>query len=487
MRTLKISLLVFILSISLFSQIPDTLWTKVFGSDTSEDWGKSFVESDDSGYVIVGNVQDVPVLPLWIFKTDKNGNLIWSKTYGANGQAQAWSIKKTLDGCYIVCGVIIVPPLNGNIWLLKFDTNGDTLWTKRYSGTGNVYGRSIIQTKDGDFILLGQTVTFLMDIGLIMIKTDSLGEMIWTKYFEHCSSSYGNNIVEEAIDKNYILLSTVESANLTDILLMKTNSLGDTIWTRTYGGIGWEAGNCVLATSDGGYIITGYANPPISEYGYDLWIFKTDSIGEVIWSKTFGTDTTQEIGSYVIETSNREFLLVGNRQTKYGASLDIWILKINSLGDTLWTKTIGGTYTELAYSLLETNTNDYLVLGWTDSFWLSNVWLIKLTGEPVNVEVAREIVLNDFKLSQNYPNPFNPVTKIKYEIPASLNPSKGGTLVQLVVYDILGREVAVIVNEEKQSGDYEIEFDGGNLPSGVYLYKLTAGNFSESKKLILLK
>ncbi|MCL4279940.1 MAG: T9SS type A sorting domain-containing protein, partial [Ignavibacteriaceae bacterium] len=78
-------------------------------------------------------------------------------------------------------------------------------------------------------------------------------------------------------------------------------------------------------------------------------------------------------------------------------------------------------------------------------------------------------------------------TKIKYEIPASLNPSKGGTLVQLIVYDILGREIAVLVNEEKHPGNYEIEFDGSNLSSGIYLYRLTAGGFSATKKLVLLK
>jgi hypothetical protein len=93
----------------------------------------------------------------------------------------------------------------------------------------------------------------------------------------------------------------------------------------------------------------------------------------------------------------------------------------------------------------------------------------------------------EFVLYQNFPNPFNPSTKIKYTIPASLNPSKGGTLVQLKVYDILGKELAVLVNEEKQTGDYEIDFDGSNLSSGVYFYRLNAGQFSDAKKLLLLK
>ncbi len=91
----------------------------------------------------------------------------------------------------------------------------------------------------------------------------------------------------------------------------------------------------------------------------------------------------------------------------------------------------------------------------------------------------------DFSLSQNYPNPFNPTTKIKYTIPAV---GTGNTLsVQLKVYDILGNEIAILVNEEKPAGTYEVEFGAKNLPSGMYFYKLTVGNNSEIKKMMLLK
>jgi hypothetical protein len=92
-----------------------------------------------------------------------------------------------------------------------------------------------------------------------------------------------------------------------------------------------------------------------------------------------------------------------------------------------------------------------------------------------------------FSLEQNYPNPFNPSTTIRYSIPASLNPSKGGTLVTLNVYDVLGNEVATLVNEEKPAGSYEVNFNAAELPSGVYFYELKAGSFTQTKKLILLR
>jgi hypothetical protein len=116
-----------------------------------------------------------------------------------------------------------------------------------------------------------------------------------------------------------------------------------------------------------------------------------------------------------------------------------------------------------------------------------SAYQIRAEGIVLNITDKTEINPEEFVLEQNYPNPFNPSTKIKYQIPASLNPSQGGTFVQLIVYDILGREVTVLVNEEKQPGIYESVFDGSNLPSGIYLYRLTAGEYSETKKLVLLK
>ncbi len=111
---------------------------------------------------------------------------------------------------------------------------------------------------------------------------------------------------------------------------------------------------------------------------------------------------------------------------------------------------------------------------------------------PLPVSVKDENLNNSplsFKLEQNYPNPFNPSTTIKYTIPASLNPNKGGTFTQLKIYDILGNEIAVLVNENKSAGNYEVKFDAGKygLSSGIYFYQLKAGNFVQTKKLILMK
>jgi hypothetical protein len=103
----------------------------------------------------------------------------------------------------------------------------------------------------------------------------------------------------------------------------------------------------------------------------------------------------------------------------------------------------------------------------------------------VNVETTNSGIPSDFSLSQNYPNPFNPTTKIKYTIPSV--GTRDRVSVQLRIYDILGREIATLVNEEKPAGEYEVELNAANLPSGIYFYQLKVGQFSETKKMILLR
>ena len=117
--------------------------------------------------------------------------------------------------------------------------------------------------------------------------------------------------------------------------------------------------------------------------------------------------------------------------------------------------------------------------------WLDNIFF-PANSVVTNINSDEQAPLT-FTLFQNYPNPFNPTTKIKYSIPAPPNLPKGEVFVQLKVYDVLGREVATLVNKQQQPGNYEVEFDASNLSSGVYFYRLTAGSFVETKKMILLK
>jgi hypothetical protein len=123
--------------------------------------------------------------------------------------------------------------------------------------------------------------------------------------------------------------------------------------------------------------------------------------------------------------------------------------------------------------------------GWHGSTSASMITTLQYDLTATSIENSLLTQPEKFVLEQNYPNPFNPTTKIRYSVPSDVK--REMLNVVLNVYDVLGREVATLVNEEKDAGVYEVEFDGTNFSSGIYLYRLNTGNFSTVRKMILLK
>ena len=149
-----------------------------------------------------------------------------------------------------------------------------------------------------------------------------------------------------------------------------------------------------------------------------------------------------------------------------------------------WTSISNGLLSNKSITSLVAN-NSYLF----SSQAFNSVW--KYSGGLDNPLITEQDAnINKFRLSQNYPNPFNPVTKIKFDIPSHLsfpNAPIGNPLVTLKVYDIIGKEISTLINEQLQPGTYETEWDGSNYPSGVYFYKLTAGDFIDTKRMMMIK
>ena len=118
---------------------------------------------------------------------------------------------------------------------------------------------------------------------------------------------------------------------------------------------------------------------------------------------------------------------------------------------------------------------------------LANAIVLTFPEDTVVSITQNPITVNEFSLKQNYPNPFNPTTTIEYTI-APANYSSGETsVVKLKIYDVLGNEIAILVDKEKPAGKYRVEFNASGLPSGIYFYQLNTGNYTETKKMILIK
>ena len=475
-----------LLSINSFAQPqpPDSLWSRTFGGN---DFDRCFSaqQTSDGGYIFVGETNSFGTgdYDFWMVKTDGAGDSLWSKTYGGNEDDECYSIQQTSDGGYILAG--FTKSFGGrdpDFWLVKTDENGDSLWSRTFGGDYSDLCWSIQQTTDGGYILAGYTQSLgagLFDFWLV--KTDEIGDSLWSRTFggdgfEECHS------VQQTEDGGYVLAGYTSSygSGAYDFWLVKTDEIGDSLWSQTFGGSEDDLCNSIRQTSDEGYILAGYTKS-FGAGEYDFWIIKTDENGDSLWSRTFGGLLYEKCFS-VQQTTEGGYILAGYIQP-YGVYIsDFWLVKTDEDGDSLWSITFGGDDLEECYSVQQTSDGGYILAGYTHSFGAcrDDFWIIKV-GADVGVEDFSSFSLpNAFSFLPAHPNPFNPVTQITFSLPM-------GADVSLVVYDINGREVSMIANGWCQAGIHQAIFDGSELASGMYFAKFTAGDFNQTRKLVLVK
>jgi hypothetical protein len=485
-RDCLIAMLLFCLGSFQFSYAqPETVWTKTFGGDAG-DWGHDVQQTSDGGYIITaqGNFNHWDYAEGWLIKTDANGNVQWFKTDTTNGYISA---QQTTDGGYIILGAYLSFDVgtytNYDVSLLKTDVNGRTLWTKTYGGgEAGEYCTSVHQTTDGGYIITGSTDPFSdVKSDVLLVKTDVNGNVVFTKNHGGDRDDQGRT-VQQTSDGGYIIIGDTHSSELdSDIWLIKTDADGDIIWTNTFGGSARDEGHDVQQTSDGGYIIIG--DTYSSELDSDIWLIKTDANGETMWSQTFGGNYS-DWGHSVRQTNDVGYIITGTTNLMVNVDVnnsDLWIIKTDANGEIVWSQTFGGSYFEYGSSIRQTTDGGYIIIGATESFGVgdSDIWLIKLAG-PTAIHENPYTVIKNYHLLQNYPNPFNPSTTIRYSIPKS-------SKVTLAIYDLLGREITTLVNETQTPGEYSVIWNGQGYPGGIYICHLKAGDFTETRKLVLQK
>ena len=474
-------------SISIVQAQVDTLWTKTFGGIYS-DFGYSIQQTIDEGYIITGSTYSsfsAGKYDAWLIKTNADGDTLWTKTFGEFDSEYSYSVQQTADEGYIITGSKATFDGNGSdVWLIKTDADGDTLWTKTFYGYYSTNcGKSIQQTEDEGYIIVGFTEAWDYSDGFIwLIKTNASGDTLWTKTFGGSQREYGNSI-QQTVDEGYIITGSTLSfgAGGSDVWLIKTNASGDTLWTRTFGGNGQDDGNSVQQTTDEGYIITGST----SSYGVgsrDIWLIKTNASGDTLWTKTFG-GRGEDCGYAVQQTTDEGYIITGYTSSFPAGVRDAWLIKTSASGDILWTKTFGGSDNDDGYSVRQTLDGGYIITGFTSSYGSGDydVWLIKTTPDVNTIYEDHNGITSDYKLHQNYPNPFNPSTTIKFQIPNS-------NLTTLKIYDILGQEVVTLLEGNLQAGEHKVQFNASDLASGVYFYRLQVGqNWVQMRKMVLVK
>jgi len=273
-------------------------------------------------------------------------------------------------------------------------------------------------------------------------------------------------------------MKKVATLLLTTILLAQPNA----IWIRTFGGINSDYGRSIQQVFNDGYIIIG--TTASSGDNNDAWLIKTDAQGNKEWDKTFG-GSNDDFGSCIQQTIDGGYIITGWTNSFGGGNNDVWLIKTDAQGNEEWNKPFGGSDSDRGYAVQQKENDEYVITGWTKSFGNGNndAWLIKI--ENPLAEIDDSFIPNIFVFHQNYPNPFNPITLLEYDLPKD-------ELVNITIYDMKGRMVKTLIDGLQAAGYKSVQWNATNdrnepVSAGVYLYSIEAGDFRQTKKMVLLK
>jgi hypothetical protein len=309
----------------------------------------------------------------------------WRKTYGGAKRDKAMSIVQTGDGGYAIAGHTRSYGAGGSdFWLVRTDSSGTLLWNRTYGGRGDDYCSSMVQTDDG-FAITGYTKSYgAGDYDFWLVKTDSSGNALWNRTYGGEESEQAMSLIQTN-DRGYVIAGNTESfgAGSSDCWLVKTDINGNLEWNQTYGEAGWEYAHCVIETSDEGYAITGGYQPVGADWS-DFWLVKTDSAGNMEWNKTYG-GPSEEFAYSLVQTVDGGYAIAGRTLYEYAhpPNYDFWLVKTDANGNMAWNKTYGRAYIDRAYSVLQTSDGGYAMVGRTQArdasgFLLVDFWVIKV-------------------------------------------------------------------------------------------------------------
>lgn len=480
--------LIVISLVLLFALITFADWERTYWGGKKSDGISSVARTSDGSFIAIGvtNSFSVGQCDLWLLKVSPDGRIPWMKRYGGKNIDKGLHISPTSDGNYVAIGETW--SFGGEeLWVLKFDANGDTIWTRRY-GRGEhtrAVGTSIIEASDGGYTAIGWISTLWEGRKIWLLRLDSTGDTLWTRTFginSAMSNDEGKMLIQTS-DGGYLFGGTTMRLNKkydrwsSDIYIIKAKSNGDTLWNRVYyGGDDGSGAYSCIETPDKGYIVVGQEWHFGSRSRCDIFVMKLSYNGKKLWKKVYGGED-DELGGFIASTSDKGYIITGATQSYGFGKTSLWFLKLDDKGDTLWTR-IYGEKGYLSIGNLATQTSDggYIIWG-VKGTYMTNVDLYIIKIDPAGRKEYEQVVPLSMYLIA-YPNPFNNVCNIEVNL---LSDNR-----KVEVYDITGRRIANLP-VTKTRGTQKIIWTPENIPSGAYLIRVTDGKRTTTKRIVLIR
>ena len=346
-------------------------------NNSSWDIGSSVQLTADGEYVIAGSTFAMANNDFCLIKINTNGDTLWTKTFGGAGSDVCNSMQQTFDEGYVLVGKTTSFGTGGDIYVIRVDFYGDTLWTKTFGGNGDDIGISIQQTQSENYIITGASASFgsgSYDMCLILIDTNV--SIVWTKVLGGVDGDWGN-CVQQTFDKNYIIAGLTNSfgEGMDEVYLVLADSSGDTVWTRAYGGGGNDEVRFIQQMPDSGFAIAGGSG---SFAVSGVYLIRTDINGDILWTRTYG-DSCGEVAWGFDQTSDGGYILAGET-CGYGADWwDAYMLKVDSMGNVMWSKTykFDNNMKNTFYDVKQTADGGFIAVGETGSLTTRDVYVVK--------------------------------------------------------------------------------------------------------------
>jgi len=478
----------------------DTAWARRYnGPGNGTDYGFAIaVDGSDNVYVTGPSTGSGTGYDYATVKYSPDGDTAWLRGYNGPGNGTDYALAIAVDGSnnVYVTGQSAGSGTNYDYATIKYTPEGDTAWVRRYNGPGNSLdiAKAAAIDDSGNVYVTGYSVGDGTHNDYATIKYHANGDTAWVRRYHRVGLTQERPSAIAVDDSGNVYVTGNGEGGGTDYdyITIKYYPDGDTAWLRRYDGPVNGSDNAVaIAVDDSGFVYVAGSSEGTGTYE-DYATIKYDSDGDQVWVRRYdyGVSGTEQSYDMAIDDSGSVYV-TGFSGSGGAAGFDYATIKYYSNGDTAWVMRYNGpeSGSDYAQALAVDDSGNVYVTGYgdegsgTDNDYCTIKYVQTTSG--VRDETGDRERPSDFALSQNYPNPFNPTTKIEFTL------AKSG-FVTLQICDVLGRKVRTLVSEELSSGYKSVMWDGKNddgdeVASGVYFYQLKVGDFSEPKKMLLLK
>lgn len=453
-----------------------------YGLETVSDYGNAVLHIPDGGYCATGT-QDFPDSSFAgdgiLLRINEIGDTVWRRTYAFPGTFGLGfkDLIATVDGGFVVTGYIDsgwVGTISGlSMFIGKVDALGEMLWSHSIGGNDAQTGYQIEETTDGGFIVAGyNAVTGMVNEGAYyLVRTNNVGDTLWTKTYDHLEHNLAYALAPMP-DEGWVLVGTTQPSSTTLFHVIRTDQNGDTLWTRTLNELGSGQARDVETLPNGHIMITGW-NTVSTGYARPVLI-ELDENGNLLWYR----DYEQVAGGGIADwTKSLCKTTTGYALFGLDSNYDFSLINVDYEGDTLWTRRFAIGDGDYGYSVEQTSDGGFIMCGIT---YLGSIQivLVKTDASGNVVTSTHDLALDPSVTATLFPNPVAGTSTFEYT-------TTGSGIYTLVLHDGRGRVVKVLFSNQAQApGQHDLPIDLSGLASGAYTLVLSNGQRAVSVKAI---